>query len=74
MYEMFEFLHGFHYAICIELKYLYFFVFCFGGILFVSCVTACGWWSGDGEVKSGGGVWMCVWWGKVGIVKTYMLY
>ena len=46
VYEMFEFLHGAPYAICVELKYLYFFVFCFGGILFVSCVTlcGCGWW------------------------------
>ena len=47
MYDMFEFLHGAPYAICVELKYLYFFVFCFGGILFVSCVTGCGcgrWW------------------------------
>ena len=42
MYEMFEFLHGVPYAICVELKYLYFIVFCFGGILFVSCVTMCG--------------------------------
>ena len=36
MYEMFEFPHGVPYVICIELKYFYFFVFCFGGILFVS--------------------------------------
>ena len=27
-YEMFEFLHGAPYAICIELKYFNFFVFC----------------------------------------------
>ena len=56
-------------VICVELKYFYFFVFCFGGILYVSCVTVCGcgWWSGDGELKSwdgwcwgGGGVWMFV--------------
>ena len=54
MYEMFEFLHGAPYDICIELIFYYFFVFCFGGILFVSCVTmcGCGWWSGYGEVKS----------------------
>ena len=37
---------------CVELKYFYFFVFCFGGILFVSCVTVygCGWgcwWGGE---------------------------
>ena len=25
--------------ICVELKYFYLFVFCFGGILFVLCVT-----------------------------------
>ena len=54
MYEMFQFLHGAPYAICVELKYLYLFVFCFGGILFVSCVTVCGcgWQNGDEEVKS----------------------
>ena len=48
MYQMFELLHGAPYAICVELKYFYFFVFCFGGILFVSCVTVCGcgWWGG----------------------------
>ena len=34
----FEFLHGAPYAICVELKYFYFFVFCFGGILFVVVV------------------------------------
>ena len=38
---MLEFLHGAPYAICVELKYIYFFVFCFGGILFVSCLTVC---------------------------------
>ena len=27
VYEMFEFLHGAPYAICVELKYFYFFVF-----------------------------------------------
>ena len=32
MYEMFEFLHGARYAICVELKSFFFFVFCFGGI------------------------------------------
>ena len=42
MYEMFEFLHGAPYAICVELKYFYLFVFCFGCILFVSCVKVCG--------------------------------
>ena len=50
VYEMFEFLHGAPYAICVELKYFFVCVFCFGGILFVSCVTVCGcgwgggWW------------------------------
>ena len=44
MYEMFEFLHGAPYAICVELKYFYFFVLCvlFWRFLFVSCVTVCG--------------------------------
>ena len=42
MYEMFEFLHGAPYAICVELFFFNFVVFCFGGILFVSCVTVCG--------------------------------
>ena len=66
MYEMFEFLHGAPYAICVELKYFYLFVFCFGGILVVSCVTVCGcgsWWWGDEElgwVVLGGVVWMFV--------------
>ena len=71
VYEMFEFLNGALYAICVELKYFYFFVFCFGGLLFVSSVTVCGcgWRVGfgdgcGGEVKSwdgwcwGGVVWM----------------
>ena len=45
---------GSPYAIRIELKYFYLFVFCFGGILFVSCVTVCGcgWGGGGGELKS----------------------
>ena len=68
MYEMFEFLHGVPYAICVELKYFYLFVFCFGGILFVLCVTVCvcgggGLWGGEelGWVVLGGGVvWMFV--------------
>ena len=50
MYEVFEFLHRARYAICVELKYFYLFLFCFGCILFVSCVTVCG--CGWGEVKS----------------------
>ena len=55
---MLEFLHGAPYAVCVELKNLYLFVFvlevfclfwrsfvCFGGLLFVSCMTVyrCGW-------------------------------
>ena len=51
MYEMFEFLHGAHYAICVDLKFFYF--FCFG--LEVFCIVSCvrlwvrgvvvvGWW------------------------------
>ena len=45
MYKMFEFLNGAPYVICVQLKYFYFFVFCFEGILFVLCVTMCecGW-------------------------------
>ena len=39
---MLEFLHGAPYAVCVELKNVYLFVFCFGGLLFVSCVTVCG--------------------------------
>ena len=56
MYEVFEFLHCALYVICVELKYFYVFVFCFGGILFLSCVTMC---------RSGGGA--CV----VGMVKSW---
>ena len=37
-HEMLKFFHGASYAICVELKNLYLFVFCFGGLLFVSCV------------------------------------
>ena len=51
VYEMFEFLHGALYAICVELKYfIYLFVFYFGGILFVSCMIVSGgvwWWGGE---------------------------
>ena len=47
-HDMLEFLHGAPYAVCVELKNFYLFVFCFGGLLFVSCVTVCrygwGWW------------------------------
>ena len=40
--EMLKFFHGAPYAVCVELKNFYLFVFCFGGILFVSCVGVCG--------------------------------
>ena len=33
---MFKFFHGAPYAVCVELKNFYLFVFCFGG-LFVCC-------------------------------------
>ena len=35
---MFRFFHGAPYAVCVELKNFYLFVFCFGGLLFVACV------------------------------------
>ena len=38
----FEFLHGAPYAVCVELKNFYLFVFCFGGLLFVPCVGSWG--------------------------------
>ena len=34
---MFKFFHGAPYAVCVELKNFYLFVFCFGGLLFVAC-------------------------------------
>ena len=52
--EMLEFLHGAPYAICVELNNFYLFVFCFGGLLFVSCVGLCGF----GDVRRWGG---CCW-------------
>ena len=45
---MLEFLHGAPYAVCVELKFVYLFVFCFEGLLFVSCVGVCG----CGDVRS----------------------
>ena len=46
-----------------ELKYFYFFVFCFGGILFLSCVTVCEGVGGEelGWVVLGGASygWLC---------------
>ena len=41
-HEMLEFLHGAPYAVCVELTNLYLFVFCFGGLLFVSGVGVWG--------------------------------
>ena len=41
-HKMLKFFHGAPYAVCIELKNFYLFVFCFGGLLFVSCVGVCG--------------------------------
>ena len=35
---MFKFFHGAPYAVCVGLKNFYRFVFCFGVLLFVSCV------------------------------------
>ena len=34
---MFKFFHCAPYAVCVELKNFYLFVFCFGGLLFVAC-------------------------------------
>ena len=39
---MFKFFHGAPYAVCVELKNFYLFVFCFGGLLFIACVGVCG--------------------------------
>ena len=39
---MFKFFHGAPYAVCVELKNFYLFVFCFRGLLFVACVGVCG--------------------------------
>ena len=33
-HEMLKFFHGTPYAVCVELKNFYFYVFCFGGVLF----------------------------------------
>ena len=39
---MFKFFHGAPYAVCVELKNSYLFVFCFGGLLFVAGVGTYG--------------------------------
>ena len=44
-HEMLKFFDGAPYAVCVELKNCYLFVFCFGGLLFVSCV---GMWGCEG--------------------------
>ena len=36
--QMSKFFHGAPYAVCVELKNFYLFVFCFGGLLFVAGV------------------------------------
>ena len=51
--EMFKFFHGAPYAVCVELKHFYLFVF-----LFVACVGVCG----CGDVKGWSG---CCWGGDV---------
>ena len=61
---MFKFFHGAPYAVCVELKNFYLFVFCFGGLLFVACVGVC----------RCGDVWRFVWWRYVGRVGTGRLY
>ena len=50
-HEMLKFFHGAPYAVCVELINCHLFVFCFGGLLFVSCVGVCG----CGDVRSWGG-------------------
>ena len=58
--EMFKFFHGTPYAVCVELKNLYLFVFCFGGLLFVACVVVCGDVRGWSGCCWGGDVWKFV--------------
>ena len=41
-HEMLKLFHGDLYAVCAELKNLYLFEFCLGGLLSVSCVGVCG--------------------------------
>ena len=73
---MFKFFHDAPYAVCVELKNFYLFVFCFGGLLFVACVGV----RGCGDVRGwrgccrGGDVWKFVRWGYVGRVGTCRLY
>ena len=53
---MFKFFHGAPYAVCVELKNFYLFVFCFGGLLFVACVGVCRY----GSVQVWGRMEVCV--------------
>ena len=64
-HEMLDFLHGAPYAVCVELKNVYLFVFCFGGLLFVSCVGVCGY----GDVRS----WGCCCWGGGGRMEACVM-
>ena len=57
-HERLKFFHGAPNAVCVELNNFYLFVFCFGGLLFVSCVGVCG----CGDVRSWG---VCCWGGDV---------
>ena len=67
-HEMLKFFHGAPYAVCVELKNFYLFVFCFGGLLFVSCVGVCG--AGVGAVGMATYGSLCDWdmWGESGRV------
>ena len=40
---MFKFFHGAPYAVCVELKNFYLFVFCFGGLVCCRCGDVRGW-------------------------------
>ena len=66
-------------AVCVELKNFYLFVFCFGGLLFVSCVTVCRGWGYEelGWVLLGGASYgsLCdgIMWvesGRVGCIRS----
>ena len=64
-HEMLEFLHGAPYAVCVVLKNFYLFVFCFGGLFFVSCVGVweceeLGWVGCDGNMWGESGRVGCI--------------
>ena len=63
---MFKFFHGAPYAVCVELKNFYLFVFCFGGLLFVACVGVCR--CGDVGGLCGGDMWGES--GRVGCIRS----